>query len=1145
MQCAKCGTANRSGAKFCEECGSPLVFSCPGCGVPVTVGKKFCGDCGTPLSSQSPVASSQLSVLALHPPTPNPRSPLTYTPPHLASRILADKTALEGERKIVTFLFADIKGSMDLMADLDPEEAKQLFDPCLQHMMDAVHRFEGTVSRVLGDGIMALFGAPLALEDHPQRALYAALLMHEAVNRYAVELRRNHGLTLQIRVGLNTGEVVVRAVGNDLHMDYSAVGHAVGLAARMEALATPGSTFVTAHTYRFTQGSFRFAAQGPIQIKGVREPIEVYELLGPSAQRSRLEIRAARGLSPFVGRARELVQLHEIATVVKNGPGQVVSLVGEAGVGKSRLLEELKPTLRANGYILIEGAGFAYGKTRAYLPLIDMLKHYCEISDQDDPAAYQGKLKSRLASVDISLVEYVPVFLELLGVESGDPQVTSLSSEARLQKIFTGTKQLLALQSRRQPVALIVEDLHWLDVRSLAFLQALITGIAALRVLFLLTYRPGNTYPWEEQSFSHRLRIAPLQGRASEELFTTLVGTVPEVATLAPLVCQQSGGNPFFLEEIVQGLIETGVLVGQPGAYTLAHPLSVWTLPATVQGLLASRLDRLSPSLKALLQTAAVIGREFSRTLLARVAGLPEHEMHQALATLETREFLYETAVYPDTIYAFKHALTQEVAYQSLLHERRTALHAAVGAAAEALYADKLPEYINVLAYHYAHSANTDKALHYLHLAGLRAFNLCADTDALHFWEESLRVLATLPPGMERDRQEVRIRLHLINVLSRQDKDDGSTRAQFEAAEAVCHRLNDPRLLIKLHAALAAAYVLWGRPRLGLNHASTGKHLADSVGDVRLQVMTLGPLASLLSISGRFTEGRQIAEEGVSLVQRYGLLDGPMDIIAYPSAQCMVIAGICQGFLGDFAQGFDTLQEAVTSAERHRVHIPQALSHWSLALLYNLRGDSASALREANTALSIIQEVSAGGWSLLVGCARDYLAAMQAKSSVPMPWLIQTWHEKRTFYELAGAWLAEATLQAGRQDEALRLAKAALAEAEASESTWFLYAAHTALGRVLARSELRDDTGAETHLLAALRYAETMQCRPFQARVVLELGGVLVRKSASSSVQPEEEARDKARARSYLLRAVELCETLGMSANLQQSHALLVQLDEQ
>ncbi|MGH7966200.1 MAG: ATP-binding protein, partial [Candidatus Binatia bacterium] len=1014
------------------------------------------------------------------------------------------------------------------------------FDPCLQLMMDAVHRFEGTVSRVLGDGIMALFGAPLALEDHPQRALYAALLMHEAVDRYAAELQRSRGITLQIRVGLNTGEVVVRAVGNDLHMDYSAVGHAVGLAARMEALATPGSTLVTARTWGLTQGSFRFAAQGPIQIKGVRDPIEVYELLGPSAPRSRLAIRAARGLSPFVGRARELAQLQEIATLVQNGPGQVVSLVGEAGVGKSRLLEEIKPVLRASGYLLIEGAGFAYGKTRAYLPLIQMLKRYCEIGDQDDPATYQRKLRSRLASVDISLVEYLPVFLELLGVESGDPQTTNLSAEARLQKIFNGTKQLIALQSRRQPVALIVEDLHWLDARSLAFLQGLITGIAALRVFFLLNYRPGNPYPWEDQSFSHRLRIAPLQQRASEEMFTTLVGTAPEVAALAPVVCQQSGGNPFFLEEIVQGLIETGVLAGQPGAYTLARRLSVWTLPATVQGLLASRLDRLSPSLKALLQTAAVIGREFSRALLARVARLPEQELNQALTILETREFLYETAVYPDTIYAFKHALTQEVAYQSLLHERRTALHAAVGAAAEALYAEKLPEYVNVLAYHYARSTNTDKALHYLHLAGLQAFNLCADTDALHFWGESLRVLATLPPGMERDRQEVRIRLHLINVLSRQDKDDGSTRAHFEAAEGVCRRLNDPRLLVKLHAALAATYVLWGRPRLGLTHAGTAKDLAVSLGDVRLRVMTLGPLASLLWTAGRFTEGRQAAEEGISLVQQYGLLNGPTDLIAYPSVQCLAIAGVCQGFLGDFAQGCGALQEAVASAGQHRVHIPQALSHWSLALLHDLRGDGSSALREANTALSIMQEVGAGGWSLLVGCARDYLAARQSDGPVPTPWLTQTWQEKRAFYELAGAWLAEATLRAGRQEEALRLATMALAEAEASESTWFLYAAHAALGRVLARLESRDDTGAETHLLAALRYAETMQSRPLCGRAALELGAVLSRKQGESERRKSTDEREQARA--YLTRAVELCGTLGMDADCKRAQRLLAQL---
>jgi class 3 adenylate cyclase len=640
------------------------------------------------------------------------------------NRILAGKAALEGERKIITILFADIKGSMDIMEGLDPEESKQLFDPCLHHMIEAVHRAEGTVSRVLGDGILALFGAPLAIEDHPHRALYAALLMHETVGRYAAELYQRHAITLQIRVGINTGEVVVGTIGTNLFMEYTPVGHAVGLAARMEALASPGSTLVTASTFHLTQEYFRFTPRGAIHIKGVKEPLDVYELAGSKGRQSRLAARSAHGLTPFLGRTQELAYMQELATQAISGHGQIISVIGEAGMGKSRLLEELKPTLRAQGFLLIEGAGFAYGKTRAYLPLIDMLKCYCSINDQDSPAVYREKLHETLAAVHPSLTSYVPLFLDLLEVGSTIPEVASLSAEAKLQKVLAGIKSLIALQSHRQPLALVVEDLHWLDARSLAFLQALTAGLAQIPVLLLLSYRPGESYPWETFPFSHRLQLAPLSRPELTSLFTTLGGADPAVAALAPEVCERSGGNPFFLEELVQSLRETGVLGGQVGAHKLAQPLAATTLPATVQGVLASRLDRLAPGHKSLLQTAAVIGRAVPRSLLLYVTGTPEEELDQVLHLLQTREFLYEAAIYPERVYSFKHALTQEVAYQELLHERRSYLHAAVGNAIETLYAEKLPEYVTLLAYHYSRSSETRKALHYLSLAGLRAFNL-------------------------------------------------------------------------------------------------------------------------------------------------------------------------------------------------------------------------------------------------------------------------------------------------------------------------------------------------------------------------------------------------------------------------------------
>jgi class 3 adenylate cyclase len=989
MQCTKCGTSNRDGIKFCEECGTRLSLACPSCGTHILIGKKFCGECGTALTASSfnaqttsPILSvrqTQPQILHPHPPLHNSQPLIDHTPNHLVDRILSGKAALEGERKIVTVLFTDIRGSMDIMESLDPEEAKQLVDPCLQLMMQAVHRFEGTVNRILGDGIMALFGAPLALEDHPQRALYAALYMHDLVNRYAVEIRHSHGIPLQIRIGINTGEVVVRTIGNDLCMDYSAVGHAVGLAARMESLASPGGTLVTAHTYRFVHDAFQLAAQGAVKVKGVSTPLETYTLLAPNASHSRLAVRATQGLSPLVGRARELAHLHELVALTASGQGQIISLVGEAGVGKSRLLEELKSTLQDHNYLLIEGAAFPYGKTRAYLPWIEMFKRYCHISDQDDPQTYRDKLHEKLATASRSLQEYESVSLELFGIESHDPTTASLSAESRLRKVLYGTKQLIGAESKRQPVAFLLEDLQWLDTHSLDFLQSLTSTIAAFPVLLLLSYRPDQTgetrqsYPWESQSFAQRLQLTALQSDSTESLLTALVGTDPSLTRLIPVVSDKSGGNPFFLEEIVQHLLETGILTGPAGYYHLVRPLPERALPETVQGVLASRLDRLDPLLKQLLQTASVMGREFSRPLLAQVMGWPESDLDQACSALHVHEFIYEAAVYPDTLFAFKHALTQEVAYHSLLQESRAELHAVVGAAIETLYADKLQEYVTTLAYHYSRSATTHKAEQYLYSAGLRSVELYADTDAQHFWEEHLAVLETMPHGPDRDHLEVRTRLHLMNLLARQSSDDSHIQAQFAQTETVCLRLHDNRLLAAVHATVAGTYVLWGRPRAGLPHARTAYQLTAQLADIVAQVRAHGPLAHLLWLAGHFEESLQIAEAGLALVTHHKLLDTQPTKSAYPYIQCLAVSGICHGFLGDTERGLQQLRQANSTADHYRQRIPQTLSHWGMALLHALQGEFSLSQQEADNGLRVMQEIGAAASLLMAGAAQEYL----------------------------------------------------------------------------------------------------------------------------------------------------------------------------
>src|SRR5437870_645648 len=628
------------------------------------------------------------------------RAPRAYTPAYLAEKILLSKSTLEGERKQVTVLFADLKGSTELIADLDPEAAQQLLDPALQHMMDAVHRYEGTVNQVLGDGIMALFGAPVAHEDHAVRACYAALAMQAAMRRYAEEVRRSHGLEMQMRVGLNSGEVVVRAIGNDLHMDYSAIGQTTHLAARMEQLATPGSIRLTAATLRLVEGLVQVNALGPFPVKGLAEPVEVFELVGASALRRRLQAAVARGLTRFVGREAELAALRQALDQAGAGHGQVVAGVGEAGVGKSRLVYECIHTHHTQGWLVLESASVSYGKATPYFPVIDLLKRYVHIEDADEPRTVRAKVTGQVLTLDETLQETIPALLWLLDVLPDDSPFRTHDPTQRRQRALEVLKRVLLRESQVQPLLLVFEDLHWIDAETQALLDSLIDSLPTACILLLVNYRPECQHGWSNKTSYTQLRLEPLPPVSADEFLHALVGLDPGLAPLKRLLIARTEGNPFFLEESVRTLVETGVLVGEPGVYRLTQALPTIQVPPTVQAVLAARIDRLPPEEKQLLQAAAVIGTEVPLPLLQAIAEVPEAALHRGLGDLQAAEFLYETRLFPESEYTFKHALTHEVAYESLLLERRRVLHACIVETLEALAGDRVAEQVERLTHH-------------------------------------------------------------------------------------------------------------------------------------------------------------------------------------------------------------------------------------------------------------------------------------------------------------------------------------------------------------------------------------------------------------------------------------------------------------
>ena len=646
MRCLSCHHQNSAGIKFCGECGAALTIACPACRTANPPGQKFCGECGAKLGADTATA--------------RPRSPDSYTPAHLAERILSSKSSLEGERKQVTVLFADLKGSMELLADRDPEEARRLLDPVLEKMMEAVHRYDGTVNQVMGDGIMALFGAPLALEDHAVRACYAALAMQSAIRAYGEELRRSQGVTVRIRVGLNSGEVVVRAIGNDLRMDYTAVGQTTHLAARMEQLANPDTTLLTAATLQLAEGYVAVRSQGPVPVKGLADSVEVFELTGAGLARTRLQAATARGLTKFVGRSAELAQMFSALEGSHAGHGQVVALAGEPGVGKSRLAWEFTHSHRTQSWLILESASVSYGKASAYRPVIDLLKSYFQIEDRDDERRIREKATGKLLTLDEALKPHLVPVLSLLDVAVEDERWKPLDPVQKRLRTLDACKRLILREAQVQPLVLVFEDLHWIDSETQALLDSLVESLPTARLLLLVNFRPEYQPRWTTKTYYTQLRIDPLTGESAEELLQTLLGSDPSLKPLARLLIERTEGNPLYLEESVRALVETAALQGSRGAYRLAAPLTSIQVPATVQAILAARIDRLAPEDKHLLQAAAVIGKDVPYTLLQAIVELPEEALRQRLATLQAGEFVYEKSLFPDLEYTFKHALTMK-----------------------------------------------------------------------------------------------------------------------------------------------------------------------------------------------------------------------------------------------------------------------------------------------------------------------------------------------------------------------------------------------------------------------------------------------------------------------------------------------------
>jgi class 3 adenylate cyclase/tetratricopeptide (TPR) repeat protein len=1115
MKCSQCGFENRPQAKFCEECASPLTRICTNCGTQLSATAKFCPECAHPVAA-GVVTQRRFT------------SPETYTPKHLAEKILTSKSALEGERKQVTVLFADMKGSMELLADRDPEDARKLLDPVVEHMMEAVHRYEGTVNQVMGDGIMALFGAPLAHEDHAVRACYAALRMHESVKRYAEGVRRTEGIPIQIRVGLNSGEVVVRSIGSDLKMDYTAVGQTTHLAARMEQMATPGSVLMTADALRLAEGFVQVKSIGPVNVRGMSEPVEVYEITGAGVARTRLQAALRRGLTKFVGRDAETEQLRKALEQARAGHGQVVAVVGEPGVGKSRLFYEFTHSHRTEGCLIVESGSVSYGKATPYLPVIDLLKAYFKVQGRDSQRDIREKITGKLLTLDKTLDSTLSAFLSLLDVAAEDQQWQNLDPLQRRQRTLEAIKRLLLQESQVQPLLLVFEDLHWIDSETQSFLDSLIDSLPTAPLLLLVNYRPEYRHGWGSKTYYSQLRIDPLPPESAEELLQAVLGDDASLQPLKQVLIARTEGNPFFLEENIRTLIETKVLLGERGKYRLYGPFEIARVPATVHAVLAARIDRLAPEEKRLLQSAAVIGKDVPFVLLHAIAELSEDILRRELGQLQAAEFVYETRLFPDLEYTFKHALTHEVAYGSVLQERRRMLHVRIVEAIERLYPDRLAEQVELLAHHALRGELWEKGVTYLRQAGAKAADRSVHREAVSYFEQSLEALRCLPESRQTIEHGIDIRIAMRSSLQPLGE-QAKVFERMREAEALAESLDDQRRLGQISSYMSGYFIqaAGNDPIRAIEQGQRALRIASAIGDFSLQIQANHFLGGANRLVGDFDRAIYHLKKNVeSLVgdqiyDRFGL-----SFLASVGSRSQLVWLLSDR--GEFTEAAIHGDEVVRIAEVANHPFSLNTAYLAVGYLHLNKGAINNSIAVLEHSLEICRSWNLQQNGPRVAAVLGYAYAAAGRVGEAMPLLALA--NERARVPVTSVQLAQGYLLIGKLEEALSLASRALdlsrRHGERGHEAGALYV----LGEIVLHADPVDVAKAENHYHQAIALADGIALRPLLAHCNVGLGKLYRR------------TNDLKQAKVHLTNGVAMMRDMEMGLWLEKAEAELQEL---
>jgi class 3 adenylate cyclase/tetratricopeptide (TPR) repeat protein len=1098
MECLGCHHENPADARFCGECGASLAHdvTCPRCGTSNPQGQKFCHGCGNGLAK---------------PRIPEARDPRAYTSKHIAEKILRAKSALEGERKHVTVLFADVKGSMDLAEGMDPEEWSRIMSRFFEILSAGVERFEGFVDKFTGDGIMALFGAPIAHEDHAQRGCYAALHLRDEIRRYADELRLLREIDFAVRIGINSGHVVVGRIGDDLRMEYTAQGHTVAMAQRMEQLAAAHSVYLGESTARLVSGYVEVRDLGTSAVKGASTPIRVFELVGMGTHRTRLDRARSRGLTRFVGRDADLLTLEAALEQARAGQGQVVGVMAEAGTGKSRLCFEFVERCRRRGISVHGGHCPAHGKTVAYLPLLEMLRGVFGIDDRDGPPDARRKIAGELLLLDPRFHELLPLVFDFLGVPDPERPAPSLGPEARQRQLGAFVRRLVQARSERELRVLLLDDAHWIDAGSDAFLAHVVEATSGTRTLVLVNFRPEYHAEWMGRSYYHQIPLLPLGREATAEFLVDLLGRDRSLTGLAERIHEQTGGNPFFIEEVVLALAEKGCIAGSRGAYRLVTPIEQLEIPGSIHTVLAARIDRLPEREKELLQTASVIGRELPEPILRRVASVAEAELAGALAGLVQAELLLEKALYPQAEYAFKHPLTHQVAYESQLGQRRARIHAAVARVMEEVDADRLDERAALLAHHWEAAGEATTAARW-HARAARWGGLDDARAALRHWSRVQSLLGGAHESEESAALRLEAAMGFLALAWRIGVDQREARAILADGLAIATRTGDLRSRVLLLINFASMYSTGNvETSGGHDEVEEAFELGRQSGDPELQFTVHEEMIDRLQFSGRLTEAAALSDAYVTLGRA---LEPGTIVRGNPVAWSFGRRAWVWNEMGLLDAAADSLRECTESLFR----TPGAGEFQSYAEVVSaqnrvLAGDVDGACLHARRALDLAERI--GGnvacvWSAqLLGVALDR-AGDHAAAVEHLERALRTARETRAWLTIEGeilAHLAAAWLAAGEVQRAQELAEEAIACCRRRRTPVWEAQAHLALARArLVRADTDAEGEAEAALANALALLRQTQARAYEP-YVHELRAELATRGGDAALR-ERELRD-------------------------------------